>query len=83
MNAVLQQLDSLLKKAKEQGLGYLHRIADRPTTAEFQAVRRFRLPFEGIGAPEALNQFNSRFEPLIVKRNDLISQQHQVHAIHL
>lgn len=70
MNSVLHQdllqLDSLLKKAKEQGLEYLQRIANRPTTAEFQAGGRFRLPSEGVGALETLNQFNSRFEPVIV-----------------
>lgn len=66
LNTDLQQLDGLLEKVKAQSLSYLHNIKDRPTTIQHVPELNDRLSSEGIGAEDALLQFNKRFEKLMV-----------------
>ncbi len=62
----LENLSMLLEKAKVQGLDYLNSLAQRPTSTKHTADHRHKILEKGIGTSGALQQFNERFEPLIV-----------------
>ncbi|MCE9500442.1 MAG: hypothetical protein K8R21_08085 [Leptospira sp.] len=70
MNGQLQkdllQLDVLLEATKTQGLEYLNNISDRQTSTKKTINSQMNLPAHGLGALDALGQFNERFEPIIV-----------------
>ncbi len=62
----LDQLETLLEKAKTQGLDYLNNLDHRPTSTIHPVAYQGNLVNEGIGTLAALQQFNSRFENIIV-----------------
>lgn len=62
----LVQLDILLEKVKLQGLEYLKKIERRQTSTKNTIEQNVILNEKGIGTIETLQQFNGRFEPIIV-----------------
>ncbi|RNL90747.1 aspartate aminotransferase family protein [Sinomicrobium pectinilyticum] len=60
------ELDSLLEQVKEQAGNYLGDLHNRPVSTTFEVDDIPGLSEEGLGAAKALEQFNSRLEPLIV-----------------
>ncbi|WP_293304833.1 pyridoxal phosphate-dependent decarboxylase family protein [Pedobacter sp. UBA5917] len=62
----LQQLDAILTAVKLQGADYLNHIRERSTASSAEVEVMRDLIDEGIGAVEALEQFNKRFEPIMV-----------------
>jgi len=62
----LVQLDSLLDRVKLQGLDYLKKIEHRKTSTKNTIQQNHILNENGVGTIEALQQFNGRFEPIIV-----------------
>lgn len=61
-----EQLDLLLTKVKEQGVAYLKNLSTRPTSTTNSVLQKNSLADDGIGSIAALEQFNERFEPLMV-----------------
>jgi glutamate/tyrosine decarboxylase-like PLP-dependent enzyme len=70
MNEHLQNdiinLHTLLEKVKEQGVEYLTKITDRPTSTKNIIEGKLNLSEIGFGTIETLKQFNERFEPIMV-----------------
>ncbi|UII24255.1 pyridoxal phosphate-dependent decarboxylase family protein [Fulvivirga ligni] len=69
MNQLIEDakaLDALLNATKNQGLDYLTNINDRSTSVSVTAAENGVLAEAGVGAKEALNLFNQRFEPIMV-----------------
>ncbi|WP_421945161.1 pyridoxal phosphate-dependent decarboxylase family protein [Pedobacter sp.] len=66
LNKDNENLDQILNAVKEQGIDYLNKVDSRLTSTQIQAEIDNRLNVEGLGSIEALNEFNDRFEPLIV-----------------
>ncbi|MBO9676028.1 MAG: aspartate aminotransferase family protein [Sphingobacteriaceae bacterium] len=66
LNTDQQNLDALLTEVKEQGIDYLNHIHERPTSGSKEVRIVHDLNEEGIGAKNALDQFNQRFEPVMV-----------------
>jgi len=66
LNKDNENLDGLLNAVKEQGIDYLNKVDSRLTSTQIQAEIDNRLNVEGLGSIETLNEFNDRFEPLIV-----------------
>jgi glutamate/tyrosine decarboxylase-like PLP-dependent enzyme len=62
----LNQLESLLEKVKVQSIDYLNQIDHRPTSTKYSITRKQSLSESGIGTAAALQDFNERFEPLMV-----------------
>jgi glutamate/tyrosine decarboxylase-like PLP-dependent enzyme len=62
----LADLDFLLDRVKLQGLEYLNKIEQRRTSSKNTIQQNHILNENGVGTMEALQQFNGRFEPLIV-----------------
>jgi glutamate/tyrosine decarboxylase-like PLP-dependent enzyme len=62
----LEQLEILLEKVKVQGLVYLSDLENRSTSTNRKVECKSDLADKGIGAMGALQQFNERFEPIIV-----------------
>lgn len=62
----LDQLSALLDQAKAQSLDYLNNLEHRPTSTNHVVEYKESLAEKGIGTLGALQQFNERFEPLIV-----------------
>lgn len=62
----LQNLEALLDTVKQQGLTYLNTIDSRPTSVINSVDIQEKLNDTGLGAFEALAQFNKRFEPIMV-----------------
>ncbi len=62
----LNQLDTLLEKVKEQGLDFLNNIGQRATSTRNTVNTSSHLIEKGLGTMDALQQFNERFEPIIV-----------------
>lgn len=62
----LQNLDAILTSVKQQGIDYLNNVEERSTASsgEMEIIRDLNVT--GIGAIEALKQFNQRFEPVMV-----------------
>ncbi|MFY8036595.1 MAG: pyridoxal phosphate-dependent decarboxylase family protein [Cyclobacteriaceae bacterium] len=70
MNTLLkkesQELRPLFEKIVSQGEAYLNTINDRPTSTKHSVETQTNLNNGGAGTLGALQQFNERFEPLIV-----------------
>ncbi|MFN7491969.1 MAG: pyridoxal phosphate-dependent decarboxylase family protein, partial [Cyclobacteriaceae bacterium] len=70
MNSLLKkesnELGPLFKKIVSQGKSYLNAINDRATSTKHAVEVQTNLNSEGVGALGALQQFNERFEPLMV-----------------
>jgi len=66
LNKDNENLDGLLNAVKEQGIDYLNKVDSRLTSTQIQAEIDNHLNVEGLGSIETLNEFNDRFEPLIV-----------------
>ncbi|MFC3811904.1 pyridoxal phosphate-dependent decarboxylase family protein [Lacihabitans lacunae] len=62
----LKNIDSLLKKAKLQGLAFLESLSERPTSVNQTVVLNSKLNEIGIGAEASLKLFNEKFEILMV-----------------
>lgn len=62
----LNNLDYLLEKTKQQGIDFLNTISERKTSSSVNAEIIEHLNQIGLGAEETLNQFNQKFEPLMV-----------------
>lgn len=62
----LDQLSVLLDNAKLQGLNYLNHLENRPTSTHHTVEYKKSLTGNGIGSMAALQEFNQRFEPLMV-----------------
>ncbi|WP_316832490.1 pyridoxal phosphate-dependent decarboxylase family protein [Pedobacter aquatilis] len=61
-----RNLEEILEKVKNQGIDYLNNIHERPTSNQNDNEINGVLNEAGLGTSEALAQFNTRFEPLIV-----------------
>lgn len=59
-------LDQILEKVKLQGLGYLAKLSERPTSAASAILLNETLDEMGLGSIDALKAFNEKFEKLIV-----------------
>lgn len=66
LNKDQQNLDDILNGVKEQGMAYLNQIHERATASSCGVELINSLAAEGVGAEDALKQFNERFEPIIV-----------------
>ncbi len=70
MNSLLKkeskELGALLEKIVSQGEAYLNTINDRPTSTTHSVETQTNLNNVGVGTLDALQQFNERFEPLMV-----------------
>lgn len=70
MNKQLQEdlssLEKIMQLVSRQGLDYLKKIDERYTAANREASSAGRLPEKGLGTIETLQQFNNRWEPLMV-----------------
>ncbi|MCK0132096.1 pyridoxal-dependent decarboxylase [Flavobacteriaceae bacterium F08102] len=62
----LSELESLLEKVKKQGVDYIHKIAERPTSTTRNIPETRTLETKGLGAHETLKLFNKIFEPILV-----------------
>ena len=62
----LKQFNNILEKVKSQGLDYLNTITNRPTSTPYTVDQNNVLDENGIGTLGALENFNSRLEPLMV-----------------
>lgn len=59
-------IDHLLEKIKNQSTDYLTNISSRPTSSDTNLKIEPKLSEEGLGAYEALNEFNKRLESIMV-----------------
>ncbi|MCD2426030.1 pyridoxal-dependent decarboxylase [Niabella pedocola] len=70
MNKQLQEdlssLEKIMQLVSRQGLDYLKQIDERYTVANGAAAPLGSLPEKGLGTIETLQQFNNRWEPLMV-----------------
>jgi glutamate/tyrosine decarboxylase-like PLP-dependent enzyme len=70
MNTLLKEESeewrSLFEKIVSQGATYLNSINDRPTSSKYSVEAQTNLNNAGVGTLGALQQFNKRFEPLMV-----------------
>ena len=70
MNSLLkkesEELRPLFEKIISQGANYLDSINDRPTSSKHLVEAQTTLNNAGVGTLGALQQFNERFEPLMV-----------------
>ncbi|MGS2739936.1 pyridoxal phosphate-dependent decarboxylase family protein [Sinomicrobium sp. M5D2P17] len=62
----LTGLDAILDKVKAQATDYLDNLRHRPVSTTFEVGKLPQLSEEGLGSAKALEQFNTRLEPLIV-----------------
>jgi hypothetical protein len=62
----LHQLETLLEKVKIQGLDYFNHLDHRPTSTNHTVEYKQSLIKKGMGTMDALQQFNERFEPMMV-----------------
>ncbi len=62
----LSELDIILDEVKQQGVAYLEQLAERPTTTRERTLTVSTLCAEGSGTLDALQQFNHRFEKIMV-----------------
>ena len=67
MNSVLQHdlnnIESILEKAKQQGIGFLNNLENIPTSNKESIDTNRHLNELGLGSLEALNEFNERLAP--------------------
>lgn len=66
LNTDLEKLEEILNQVNQQGFDYLSRLNNRPTASTHHVEMQHDLAEEGLGAINTLQQFNQRFEPLIV-----------------
>lgn len=66
LNKDQQVLDEILRLIKEQGIAYLTHLDERPTSNKQEVALLSDLVENGRGAIATLEQFNERFEPVIV-----------------
>ncbi|QSB26880.1 pyridoxal-dependent decarboxylase [Flavobacterium sp. CLA17] len=70
MNSVLQQdlndLENILEKTKQQGLGFLNNLENSPTSNKETIDPTRALNELGLGSLAALKEFNERLAPLLV-----------------
>ncbi|TCN60666.1 aspartate aminotransferase family protein [Flavobacterium circumlabens] len=70
MNSVLQQdlndLENILEKTKQQGLGFLNNLENSPTSNKETIDPTRALNELGLGSLAALKEFNERMAPLLV-----------------
>ncbi len=70
MNSVLQHdlndIENILEKAKQQGIGFLNNLENIPTSNKESIDTNRHLNELGLGSLEALNEFNERLAPLMV-----------------
>ena len=70
MNEILKKdslnIDHLLESIKTQAIDYLKNISTRPTSTSSSYEIKSKLTIQGLGAETALNEFNTRLEPLMV-----------------
>ncbi|MEO6174257.1 MAG: pyridoxal-dependent decarboxylase [Flavobacterium circumlabens] len=70
MNSVLQQdlndLENILEKTKQQGLGFLNNLGNSPTSNKETIDPTRALNELGLGSLAALKEFNERLAPLLV-----------------
>ncbi len=62
----LEQLGELFHQTQAQSLAYLSGLENRPTSTQHTVEHKKILQENGIGTLGALQQFNKRFEPLMV-----------------
>jgi glutamate/tyrosine decarboxylase-like PLP-dependent enzyme len=62
----LLNIDKLFESVKVQGVEYLNKISERYTSTNNRIIGKINLSENGFGTMETLNQFNKRFEPIIV-----------------
>jgi glutamate/tyrosine decarboxylase-like PLP-dependent enzyme len=60
------QIEQLLNAAKIQGTDYLQHLTTRSSVGQKPQSEPLTLPAQGVGTLHALEQFNTRFEPLMV-----------------
>jgi glutamate/tyrosine decarboxylase-like PLP-dependent enzyme len=66
LQADLKHTASLLEKITVQSIAYLHDISNRSTNSDGHVEITDQLKGEGIGTENALQQFNDRFEKIMV-----------------
>ncbi len=70
MNKILKEdslnIDYLLESIKSQSTDYLKNISSRPTSSKVNFKIQPNLSIQGLGASETLNEFNKRFESIMV-----------------
>jgi glutamate/tyrosine decarboxylase-like PLP-dependent enzyme len=62
----LKEIDHLLEKVKLQGLDFLEKLPERPTSAKTVSQSHETLNEDGLGGLNTLSLFNEKFEKLIV-----------------
>jgi hypothetical protein len=66
LNNDLETLDTILSQVKQQGHSYLQRLLGRSTTSHHKASLTSILNADGLGTVQTLQQFNERFEAIMV-----------------
>lgn len=66
LNNDLETLDTILSQVKQQGHSYLQRLPGRSTTSHHKAAITSILNADGLGTVQTLQQFNERFEAIMV-----------------
>jgi glutamate/tyrosine decarboxylase-like PLP-dependent enzyme len=62
----LNDLENIFERVKRQGIDYIKNLKNRPTSAKNSSSESSVLNAEGLGAMNALEEFNTRFEPIMV-----------------
>lgn len=62
----LESIETLLDRVKNQGLDFLNHLSERPTSTKLILEPTTKLNDIGIGGLNALQQFNAKFEPIII-----------------
>jgi glutamate/tyrosine decarboxylase-like PLP-dependent enzyme len=62
----LNNLEDLLEKVKIQGVNYIQNLNQRPTSTHVIFEKNSNLPITGFGTINAIAEFNTRFEPIMV-----------------
>jgi glutamate/tyrosine decarboxylase-like PLP-dependent enzyme len=66
LNNDLNEIENLLEKVKIQGVDYIKNLKERPTSNNVIFEKNTILDIEGLGTIKAIEEFNNRFEPIIV-----------------
>lgn len=66
LNEDLSKIDNLLGLTLSEGLGYLHHLAEKPTSVTPGHLSAEPLGSRGMGGIEALREFQRRYAPLMV-----------------
>jgi glutamate/tyrosine decarboxylase-like PLP-dependent enzyme len=62
----IDNLETLLEKVKNQSTKYIQNLPNRPTSNKVIFEKNNNLSFEGLGTINALAEFNTRLEPIMV-----------------